>query len=322
MRLLAAVATVLILGLSACGPPPVHVPLRISGPVADAPGRILYGGAAAFHTFAPSTMNEEVLAEFTAGSYVGEPAAAPDGRLIAYTALLARPDGTYQGGVDLYVMKSDGTARRRIASHDRNGVALTHPTWGADGTVYFTRMEPDGRTRIERVKIDGSRREVIVEDAHNPTLAPDGRLAYLTTDRHLRTQTLWLAPSDRRGNPTALAGGAEFIGLGTPRFSPDGQTILFAAAGGPVRRSGLRLLGVAHAHGVPWDLWSVNRDGTGLKALTRFGDGGYGAAWSSDGRWVAFSGELGFYLLDMRDGRIRRLTEKVFAGALVWLPSR
>lgn len=56
-----------------------------------------------------------------------------------------------------------------------------------------------------------------------------------------------------------------------PRWSPDGQRIVFSS-----RRTG------------DYELWIVNRDGSGLRQLTQ-SSGGHYSPWSADGSMIAYS---------------------------------
>ena len=75
----------------------------------------------------------------------------------------------------------------------------------------------------------------------------------------------------------------------------------------------------AQAHGIPWDLWVIARDGSGLARLTEVAEDGIMAAWSPDGRWIAFTGELGLFLYETATARLRRLTDESVGGGITWL---
>lgn len=59
----------------------------------------------------------------------------------------------------------------------------------------------------------------------------------------------------------------------------------------------------ASAHGLPWDLWLANLDGSKFTRLTEIGADSPSPAWSSDGKYIAFFEASGIYLLD-RDKKI------------------
>ncbi len=114
-----------------------------------------------------------------------------------------------------------------------------------------------------------------------------------------------------------LIGGEAFQGFYAPRFSPDAKQVVVAAIGGPeTDQQGIpiaasapalidRLLGLlepptAEAHGLPWDLWVINADGSGLRRLTNFREDLPMASFSPDGKQIAVLGAGGIYLIGFR----------------------
>ncbi|HEX2999619.1 MAG TPA: hypothetical protein VHR86_05215, partial [Armatimonadota bacterium] len=55
-------------------------------------------------------------------------------------------------------------------------------------------------------------------------------------------------------------------------------------------------------HGLPWDLWLVNLDGTKFERLTSIGADSPVPVWSPDGKYIVFFEATGIYLLD-RDSK-------------------
>jgi dipeptidyl aminopeptidase/acylaminoacyl peptidase len=86
----------------------------------------------------------------------GQPAVSPDGRLIAYVGY----DDDQRSYVDtkLYVMNLDGSGRRALTgSFDR---AVNSPTWSGDGRSIYVQYDEHGSSRVARVGLDGSVRDV------------------------------------------------------------------------------------------------------------------------------------------------------------------
>ena len=105
------------------------------------------------------------------------PAWSPDGRLIAF----ARQRRSSLDRPDIWVMRSDGSHQRRIATN------ATHPAWSPDGTrIAFGR--PKRTTAGECcardlyvMNADGSNRRLVVRDGNQPSWSPDGaRIAFTT----------------------------------------------------------------------------------------------------------------------------------------------
>ena len=318
----------IVLLLASCGRSGTHTAIPLSGPVRAAPGRLLFGTQGQFKTFAPATKAVQTLPG-PEGWFAGEPAASPDGGLIAFATTTRSADGFYSTGTDLYLMTPDGTGRRRLLEHDASGVSYTEPAWAPDGeSLYFTRVAGGGKVRVERVRPDGSGRVVAAEGAHSPTVSSQGRVAFLTTNAATFTQSLWVQDAD--GGRRRIVGEGNFTALSSPRFSPDGERVVFAAVGGPEapnprseapnpRRTPWRWVDGAVAHAIPWDLWMVGVDGTGLARLTFLNENVPVPAWSADGRWIAFTGEYGLYLLEVATKRTLRVSGEVATGGLTWM---
>lgn len=308
--------------------------LPISGPVSNVAGRLLLTEPGALSTFELGTKAHTALVRFPDGTPPGSPAVSPDGARIAYSLYRTNPDGKSPGGTDLYVMAVDATGTELVVDHEQPGASITDPAWAANGqNVYFTYRNLDGVERIERVQLGAPERTLIVERAHSPTLSANGKqLAYLAIDEQARTDTLWVSTVDGT-EAQPLVGGPTFRALSLPRFAPDSNWIVFAAVGGPQSTTFVRPLprarlpplrfpsSIASAHGVPWDLWLIRSDGTGLRRLTNIGEHAPIPAWSPDGRWIAFTGELGVYLVDVEGGTLLRLTEALTGSGVTWLRS-
>lgn len=309
---------------------PKEIP--ISETVPELPGQLLYVKGGAFWTFDPGTKATQQLVTFPERTFAAGPVISPDGARVAYGLFRLGQGAQDPGGGDLYVMATDGSQQQMVLAHDAPGVSLGEPAWAPDGqTLYFTRRALEGEVRIERVRLDGTGRTVVVEGAHSPSLSADGKqLAYLTTDPETFENTLWIAGSDGT-NATRLIGEPRFRALAAPRLTSNGEQIVFAAVEQTPAPSSARTNepferlrtwlgpGVAQAHGVPWDIWLVQADGTGLRRLTDLSEDSPIPVWSPDEQWVAFSGELGLYLVDVEGKQVLRVSDEFATGGLTWL---
>jgi TolB protein len=148
----------------------------------------------------------------------------------------------------------------------------TGPALGAERIAFAS--DRDGDLEIYVANPDGSALRALTENAvddYGPEFSPDGsRIVFAST----RTGTgFWVMNADGSGQ-TQLAvpiGGA----LGTPRWSPDGSSIVFDA-------------GVRRGADVVFGIHVVAPDGSGLRTLTTVSQDGQ-PTWSRDGSRIAFS---------------------------------
>jgi hypothetical protein len=76
---------------------------------------------------------------------------------------------------------------------------------------------------------------------------------------------------------------------------------------------------VAHAHGLPWDVWSVGLDGSGLRRLAVVGADDSSLAWSPDGQRIFIYGETGSFLVETTSGAVSSLPRIAGSGAISWI---
>ncbi|HEY0605592.1 MAG TPA: hypothetical protein VGD58_21900 [Herpetosiphonaceae bacterium] len=336
---LVGIAAVFVL-LAACSQPqqaaqpaasgaPIALPL--SGAVKEAPGKLLFDRTDAWWTYEPGTEQKQEVFGFPEQSFPSTPALSPDGTMVAFSVFSfgkGPDDPAY--GTDLYLMKADGSDPQVFLAHEAAAETLTDPAWSHDGRMlYFTRRSPQGDYRIERIGLDKSDRQVIVESAQSPTLSADGQyLAYINFGDPSQSSQLVIA-NPEGGSARPLLKDLGFLSVGVPRFAPSGNQMVFAAVpenapspSAQAQRPGLfdwARPRAARAHGVPWDLWLINPDGSGLRQLTHLQEDYPIPSWSPDGAWIGFKGELGLYVVDLAEGKVRRVAEDTSAS-IAWLP--
>jgi len=322
---------------------PVLLPL--SGPMPGVPGSFLYAVPGSLSILEPSTKNKRELVSLPSGSLPTHPAVSPDGKLIAFGLYKPSDNPRIPGGTDLMVVGRDGVGMRIVLAHDEPLSYAAEPAWAPDGNaLYFTYRSATGSTRLERVNLDGTGRTPLRLRASNPTVSPDGlRLVYVYSEPNSFIQSIWTAAADGSG-PRSLLDGKDFDSLAFPRMNRDGDKVLLAAVGGPgigvppqartwgpfVEALETHGGGAAPAfeslrqrplpHGVPWDLWLMKADGSDLRRITDLGEDTPVPVWSPDGRWIAFSGEYGIYLMTAEGKNLVRISDEWVAGGLAWLP--
>jgi Tol biopolymer transport system component len=285
------------------------------------------------------------LTNNAADSFAQNPAISPDGKQVAYVALI-QPSATAALSVPtsaLFVMDIDGASPRQVWKPAEGLLGM--PAWAPDGRALYvaangvkTAGAGSGRLlQVLRVDLASGAAQPLLDDALDPALSRDGqRMAFLKLSQDGYTMSLMIASADG-GGAQALIDGAAFQGFYAPRFSPDGKRIVVAAIGGPeTDRQGnpapppsgrtpldglLSLLApaTAEAHGLPWDLWTVNVDGSGLRRLTQLYEDLPMATYSPDGKQIAVMGAGGIYLLDADGANLRRIDPVGDHGGLDWV---
>lgn len=242
-------------------------------------------------------------------------------------ALTAQPDPKRGFGSDIYTVNLDGTALRAVVQHESDNVFYASPRFDPTGNVlYFHRRAAlivngsfaGNDDAIERLDLRTGERKRIVKDAADPAISPDGRTLVYVHLKDGQVDALWRADVDG-SNPTPLLKTKDaFWYLQAPRFAPNGCEIVFSAAGHTVSRgtSGGKL---AHLN-IPSDLFLAPCDGSGIKSVGQTGDDVV-PAWSPDGSRIAYVGQGGFFILDVKALTARTVAQSqdFFFGDLVWL---
>jgi len=144
------------------------------------------------------------------------PAWSPAGDRIAFASGAGSP-----GGTDLYLMKPDGSERRKLA--DNGG----WPTFIEAGqAVAFHRRGEDNVWGIWRIGIDGTNPAILVREASMPAATFDGtRLAYVSHQTDGRQIQVLEVASGKRGPLISSS-----TDLWNPTVSPDGRTLIYHRA--------------------------------------------------------------------------------------------
>jgi WD40-like Beta Propeller Repeat len=215
------------------------------------------------------------------------------------------------------------------------GEWLGGPAWLPDGSALLFQREDVGAgsdlyagqatvrypARIEIVPPTGSTRAVLINYGHNPSPSPDG--AEVAFVRLSPSGSMLLAHDMTSGSERTLVPPGVLPDIAYPRYSPAGERIAFVATSASTRSdSALAWLmpQVAFAHGMPWNLWIVQRDGSGLRQLAAVGADDASLSWSPDGAQLFVYGSTGARLVDATTGETDLLPYLAGFGAIAWLP--
>ena len=231
------------------------------------------------------------LRHLTYSGHDSNPAASPDGRIVAFTS------------------DRDGRQRIWLKELARGGeVAISEgpnddfPRFSPDGSMILFARNAAGRIALYRVAIVGGEPRKLVDDAEFGDWSPDGRrIVYLRSaiESGKTIQTIELAGAD--GGDERQIARIENYKLGCLRWSPDGRTIA-----GPYQN------GVS---GLPASIFLVGVDGTNPRTISAPHEGFFisSVTWSGTSTELIYSQSLG--VQPNLVGRARLIRQNVTTGA-------
>lgn len=288
------------------------------------------------------------LTTLASGSYAEYPIISPKGDRIAFVVTSQGPLGPedwpqLNPETKLMVMGSDGSDMQVLWDPERG--VLGQPVWTPDGQAIDVAVAdvlsapnapvPDRLFQIIRVDPASKARVVALENAYDLSFSRDGQMiVFLRWNKDHAAFTLNVAAPDGSEERELVAAGA-FSDFSAPRFSPDGQQILFVATGGPPTDPqgkpiaehdqspidtllGLFAPAVAEAHGALMDLWLVNSDGTGLHRLVGLREDTPMGVFAPDGTRIVVMGAGGIYLVNANGSNVRKIDPIGDHGGLDW----
>jgi hypothetical protein len=246
--------------------------------------------------------------------------------------------GGGQRGADLLNLDPDTGDSTPLLQRSDPRESLNSPTWWPDrATLLFERQDLGGQpvgapgqevphypSRIERVMADGSGRDVVLSDGRQPSASPDGtQLVFARTTNQGASLIIW---SPSQATFRTLVPEGRFADVAYPQFSPHGDLVAFVApeSGANGQRSPLNFLfgpQVAFAHGIPWDPWLVNADGSGLHRVAGTGADEPSVAWSPDETELFVYSGTGSFILEAASGTLTPLSFVQGYGQVVWVSS-
>lgn len=284
------------------------------------------------------------LTNYQGETHAQYPALSPDGQRIAFVTLTQPPANTEQllPSSELLVMNFDGSDVRSVWKPNPGLLGIA--AWSPDGNSIVvannssttTNGATQRKLQLVRVDLASGAAQPLLDNALDPTFSRDGQqLAYLQVSADGLALALVLANADGSNGQTLIDFGT-FQSLYAPRIAPDGQSIYFSAIGGPATDAQGQPLGTqprttplewalgllepptAEAHGLPWDIWTINRDGSGLRRLTTIEEDLPIVAASPDGSQMAVMGAGGIYRANRDGSDLRKIDLLGDHGGVDW----
>jgi len=212
-----------------------------------------------------------------------EPALSPDASQVAFVS--------DEGGTPhVWLVDANGAATLQLTSGDDPD---HDPAWLQDGSaILFTRAQ-EGRQGIWMVPRLGGVATLLVADAADPAVSPDGsRLAFVREVAPSAEPRVFVAPLRSVERATQVTTDADGLWEHRhPAWSPDGRTLCY------------------HAHHA---LWTVSPDGGKAERLTLDNESGRHPVWSSDGKAVYYTsgreGTVALWKVDVGRHSLQRMT--------------
>jgi len=275
----------------------------------------------------------ELLWKLPEGGQLTGVAVSPDGLDLALSYAPPRGESPFIRS-DLYLANGDGSDPAPLLEHRGLYETFDYPTWSSDGLwIYLSRNDVliDEQQSVSAIIVDivrvpagGGTPERVIENAEQPSFSADGsRLAFLRFNLETYTRGLWIANADG-SQAREIVSDTSFLDLTSPRLSPDGSYVAFAASGPPIGEPPIGrsfwdwLIGVqvAYAHGLPWDFWTVPTEGGAPALISQWSTDGTVLDWSPDGDRLALMHLGGLFVT--AEGEPVFLTETPNHGGVDW----
>lgn len=227
----------------------------------------------------PSSTPHQVT---SARGWEAEPALSPDGSLIAYTSDEA-------GQPDIWLLDSHEGSTLRLTN---DPAVEGSPSWFPDGTALAFVSNRGGRSSVWKVPRLGGSPILLVANAADPAVSPNGRHIAFTRQGPRGSRIFEAALGDHESIRRLTSDADGLWSHRHPAWSPDGESLCYSAQ---------------------QDLWIVASGGGPARRLTRDDEVDTECVWSPSGRYVYFSsyrgGTLAIWRVPSKGGPAERVTQ-------------
>jgi len=219
------------------------------------------GGRLAWRGWSRAALPAATPHQVTAASgWEAEARLAPAGSDIVYAAEDAG------GNVDIWLVDAGGGSPIRLTDDPATD---RRPAWYPDVSAIAFMSDRGGEPGVWKVPRLGGAPTMVVGNAQDPAISPDGRSIAFTRRTGGSYLRVFVAPLADAARSRVLTTDSDGLwNHETPAWSPDGRTICYAG----------------HA-----DLWTVPLAGGRPSRLTTEGEADFEPAYSADGAWVYFT---------------------------------
>lgn len=274
-----------------------------------------------------------------------DPSWSPDGKEIIYSTAVANVLSRFSLGGELWVINLASRAKRRLDA----GADAVQPSWSPNGQrIAFWGLRAGSKREIWTIPASGGTPVAVTNDDFddaNPVWSPDGNWLYFTSNRNGRWG-IWRVPLEQETGrllgqlelvPTAsdslecsIANNGKRMVYTASRKANRIFRVAFDAASNTVRGEPLQVTQsernivtpdvspdgerlAYYSYGDPqFDIFIVNKDGTGYRQITNDNAKDRYPRWSPDGQTLAFftdrTGKYEAWTYRLESGETKQLT--------------
>lgn len=230
---------------------------------------------------------------------------SPDGSKILF-------ESTRDGKYNLFTIRPDGSDLRKLSTGETND---EQPRWSGDGRQIVFISDRDGHLQLYLMNADGSqqRRLTTSEDVdYQPDFSFKGdQVAFVSRpNQPIANHDIYII---RTGGTQRKRLTDQTGDCGSPRWSPDGKTILFVR--GMLLKKSRRDMSKEEVDQMrsSQDIFRMNADGSNLKNLTNNNVRDSTPVWAADGKTIYFSSDRDgapyVYTMDPDGSNVRKIAD-------------